>query len=58
MDAQHTLAFGNAAEVRAEALKNAKTFGKGGGFVFNNVHNIQATVPTDNILALLKAVQG
>jgi len=58
VDAQHTLAFGNAAEVRAEALKNAKTFGKGGGFVFNNVHNIQATVPTDNILALLKAVQG
>ena len=30
-------------------------FNRGGGFVFNNVHNIQATVPTKNMLALFEA---
>jgi hypothetical protein len=58
VNAQGALAFGKPEEVRAEALANKAIFGKGGGFVFNNVHNIQATVPTDNILALLKSVQG
>jgi hypothetical protein len=55
IDAQHTLQFGTASQVREEALKNAGIFGQGGGFVFNNVHNIQATVPTDNIVALLSS---
>jgi uroporphyrinogen decarboxylase len=54
VDAQHTLAFGTADQVRQEASRNSRTFGVGGGFVFNNVHNIQATVPTENILALLQ----
>jgi hypothetical protein len=56
VDAQHTLAFGTPAQVREEASRNVRTFGAGGGFVFNNVHNIQATVPTENILALLQSV--
>ena len=56
IDAQHTLQFGTAAQVREEALRNAGIFGRGGGFVFNNVHNIQATVPTENMVALLGSV--
>jgi uroporphyrinogen-III decarboxylase len=31
-------------------------FGRGGGFIFNTVHNIQARVPVDNLLALFEAV--
>jgi Uroporphyrinogen decarboxylase (URO-D) len=58
IDAQHTLQFGTAAAVREEALRNGAVFGRGGGFVFNNVHNIQATVPTENIVALLQAVEN
>jgi uroporphyrinogen decarboxylase len=27
----------------------------GGGYVFNNVHNIQADVPADNVLAMYDA---
>ncbi len=54
VDAQHTLAFGTPDQVREEAFRNIRVFGAGGGFVFNNVHNIQATVPTENILALLQ----
>ena len=55
IDVQHTLPFGTPAEVRAEARRNAAIFGKGGGFVFNNVHNIQSLVPTENIIALFEA---
>ena len=28
----------------------------GGGYVFNNVHNIQAGVPMENVLAMFRAV--
>jgi hypothetical protein len=58
VDAQHTLAFGTPASVRAEAARNIRIFGAGGGFVYNNVHNIQATVPTDNMIAMLESVRA
>ena len=29
----------------------------GGGYVFNNVHNIQADVPPENVLALFDAAR-
>jgi uroporphyrinogen-III decarboxylase len=58
VDVQHTLAFGTPAQVREEAARNVGVFGQGGGFVFNNVHNIQATVPTENIVALFEAARG
>jgi hypothetical protein len=29
---------------------------KNGGFVFNTVHNIQATVPVDNLITMFKTV--
>jgi len=47
IDAQHTLAFGTPGAVREEAARNVK--------VFNNVHNIQAGVPPENIVALYDA---
>ena len=56
VDAQHTLAFGSAEQVSAEARRNIGIFSKGGGFVFNNIHNIQATVSVENMMALLKSV--
>jgi uroporphyrinogen decarboxylase len=58
VDTQHTLAFGTPAQVRDEARRNIGIFGRGGGLVYNNVHNIQATVPTENMLALLESVRG
>ena len=57
VDAQHTFAFGTPEQVREEAIRNIRTFAPGGGFVFNNIHNIQATVPTENMLELFKAVR-
>ena len=57
IDAQHTLAFGSPQQVREEAERNLTVLGKGGGFIFNNVHNIQATVPTENMVALFETVR-
>ena len=33
-----------------------RVFGPGGGFVFNTIHNVQAGVPVENLLALYEAV--
>jgi hypothetical protein len=52
---QHTLAFGTPEEVKNEVRNNIEVFKKGGGFVFNNVHNIQATVPVPNLVAFFEA---
>jgi hypothetical protein len=57
VDTQKTLAFGTPEEVRAEVLRRCEVFGKGGGFVFNAVHNIQANVPVRNIVAMFDAVK-
>jgi len=32
--------------------RNLEAWKPGGGYVFNNVHNIQAGVPPENVLAL------
>jgi uroporphyrinogen-III decarboxylase len=31
--------------------------GKGGGFIFNAVHNIQANVPLKNVAAMFEALK-
>lgn len=57
IDTQKTLPFGTPDEVRAEAHDRIRTFGQGGGFVFNPIHNVQARVPQENLKALYEAVQ-
>jgi hypothetical protein len=56
VDTQHTLPFGTPGEVRAMVRERLEVFGRGGGFVFNPIHNVQAGVPTENLLALYDAV--
>jgi hypothetical protein len=55
VDTQRTLPFGTPEEVRREVLERVRIFGRGGGFIFNAVHNIQAGVPVENIIALFDA---
>jgi uroporphyrinogen decarboxylase len=55
IDAQHVLPFATPAEVRRAVRENVETFKPGGGYVFNNVHNIQAGVPPENIVAMYDA---
>jgi len=56
-DTQHTMAFGTPDEVYREVRERIRIFGEGGGFVFDSVHNIQATTPTENLLAMFKAIR-
>ena len=51
-DTQSVLPRGTPDEVREHVRQNMQTFGLGGGFVFNQVHNIQANVPAENIIAM------
>jgi uroporphyrinogen decarboxylase len=55
VDAQHVLPCGTPAEVRENVRRNLEAFELGGGYVFNSVHNIQADVPPDNLLATYDA---
>jgi len=56
VDTQSTLPFGTAEQISEEVRQRMKIFGRGGGFIFNTIHNIQARVPVDNLVALYKAV--
>lgn len=42
---------------RGGVIEGGSQFGEGGGFVFNTIHNVQATTPTENLLAMFRAVQ-
>jgi len=57
IDTQHTLPFGTPAQVREEVLRLCDIFGRGGGFVYNPVHNIQANVPIENIVAMIETLK-
>ncbi len=55
VDSQHVLPRGTPEEVRENVRANLEAFKPGGGYVFNNVHNIQADVPPENVLAMYDA---
>lgn len=58
VDTQKTLPFGTPEEVRREVGERVATLGRGGGFVFNTIHNIQAQTPVENIIAMYETVLG
>jgi uroporphyrinogen-III decarboxylase len=57
VDTQKTLPFGTPEEVRREVKERIAIFGRGGGLVFNTVHNVQAGTPAENLVALYQAVR-
>jgi hypothetical protein len=57
VDTQKVLPFGTPQQVEAQVLENCEIFARNGGFVFNTVHNIQANVPVENIVAMANAVK-
>jgi uroporphyrinogen decarboxylase len=54
-DSQHVLPFAAPQQVKEDVKKNMDIFKPGGGYIFNNVHNIQSGVPAENIVALYGA---
>jgi uroporphyrinogen decarboxylase len=55
IDAQHVLATASPATIREHVQRNLAIWMPGGGYVFNSVHNLQAGVPPENIVALYDA---
>jgi len=57
IDTQVVLCQGTLAEIRAEVRRRLADLMPGGGFIFNAVHNIQADVAPENIMAMWNALQ-
>ena len=57
IDTQNVLPNFSTEKIREEVLRLCEIFAKDGGFVFNTVHNIQANVPVENIVAVVNAVK-
>ena len=57
VETQNTLPFGTPEEVYNEVTERIHIFNKGGGFVFNPIHNIQPNTPVENILAMIEAIK-
>lgn len=57
VDTQGVFTTGSVQEVRDEVRRRIDDFGAGGGFVAATVHNIQANVPPQNIMALWETLQ-
>ncbi len=54
INTQRVLPFGTADEVAAETRRIMDILGKGGGYILNSVHNIQAEVPPENVVAMFE----
>jgi uroporphyrinogen decarboxylase len=54
-DSQHILPVATPAQVEEEVRRNLEIFKPNGGYIFNNIHNIQSGVPPENIVALYDA---
>ena len=52
LDCQKTLPYGSVDEVVQEVERHLQVFAPGGGYVFAPVHNIQAGVPPENVIAM------
>jgi uroporphyrinogen decarboxylase len=57
LNCQETLPFGTAEEVAREVTEHVSVFAPGGGYVFAPVHNIQAKVPPENVLAMFETAR-
>ena len=57
VDTQITLPFGTPEEVKAEVMQRGQIFEAGGGFVFCSIHNLQANIPIENIVAMFEVLR-
>jgi len=57
VDTQGVFAFGTPEQVKEQVKRQVSILNENGGFVFNTVHNIQANVPFENVVALLETLK-
>ena len=58
IDTQRVLPRGTPDEVAAEVRNRVADLGRGGGYVLASVHNIQAEVPSENIIAMFETARS
>jgi uroporphyrinogen decarboxylase len=58
VDTQHSLPLGTPEQVKDNVKRNIEALAPGGGFVFSTIHNIQAEVPPQNIVAMMEALKA
>ena len=56
-DTQGALAHGTPDEVRQQVRERLDIFREGGGYVFNQIHNILSNVPPQNVVAMFDAAK-
>ena len=56
LDTQSVLPKGTPQEIRDQVKSRIETFAPGGGYIFNQVHNVQAEVPPENVVAMFEAL--
>jgi uroporphyrinogen decarboxylase len=56
-DTRTILPKGKPGEIAPHVRENLETLNKGGGFIFQQVHNILANVPPANVVEMFKAVR-
>jgi hypothetical protein len=57
VDTQGVFAFGTPGQVKEQVKRQCSILNENGGFVFNTVHNIQANVPFENVVAMMEALK-
>ena len=57
-DTQGILRYGTPEEVRRHVKEQVEILAPGGGYVFQQVHNILAGVPPENVMAMFEAVNS
>jgi uroporphyrinogen decarboxylase len=57
-DTQRLLSQGTPEEIREHVTRQVEIMRQGGGFVFQQVHNILADVPPQNVVAMLDTARG
>ena len=56
-DTQSVLGGATPEEVREHVRERLEIFAPGGGYIFNQVHNIQRNIPKENVIAMLDAAR-
>ncbi len=57
-DTRDVLPHGTPSEVAADVRRRVEILAPGGGFVFQQIHNIMADVPPANVIAMLRAINA
>lgn len=57
VDTQRVLPFGTPGQVKDQVKRLCEIFNNKGGFVFSTVHNVQANVPFENVVAMLEVLR-